>query len=553
MTYTRSITSLNGIWNFCFVEETALTSTLPDFDLISVKYDTVEAVPGAFDATRERIGKRGIGIYRRTFTLTTSGRHEITCGGFLLAARIVIDGKDVASTVLPFTKERFEVTLESGKHEIIIACDNRFDATPMWNPNYDFYAFGGIIRDIEIMNIPDGAVNRAIVKPLNLDGNIALTILFDKTVPNGNKKITISIDEAEASEYIVSVKDCKATLNLRVSNPTLWTPETPNLHTITVATDTSAVTESFGIRIVSVQNGRICLNGKQIKLLGYNRHESDGDVGPALGAQQHIRDLQILKEMGCNFIRGSHYPQHQGFLDLCDQMGFLVWEESLGWNNVNEQLSDPTFISCQIEATRKMVEESINHPSVIIWGFLNECGSDSEPARPLIKSLVDTIKSIDDTRLTTYASNREERDICFDLVDIISVNAYPGWYCGDLGGPWPLQFVKPYNDRLIELSNKFADKSYIISEMGGAALYGCHDVMGSQWTEEYQADLLEQICTYVVNNERISGLALWMFADTRTYICGQNKPRGHNNKGTFNEYRRPKMSYRIVKKIFKNA
>lgn len=549
----REITDLDGIWKFRFISEEEAPA-LKDFSPKGIVYDSIETVPGCFDATQQLAGKRGIGVYRRTFCITKSGRHIFSCGGFLLAARVFIDGVEIGFTDQPYSKEAFEFEADAGEHEIIIACDNRFSATPMWEPFYDFYAYGGIIRHTDIMDIPAGAIQRAAVFPLDLEGNVKVAITFDSAVFDGDIALSISFDGGDAITKTVKVSGGKAALELAVPNPTLWSTDAPNLHTIAVATENDAIVERFGIRTLEAKNKEILLNGKPVKLLGYNRHESDADLGPALGPQQHLQDLKLLKEMNCNFIRGCHYPQHQGFLDLCDEMGFLVWEEALSWGNKAEHLGDPIFSTKLVEATATMVRTSINHPSVILWGFLNESHSDTPESYPLIKKLSETIRENDPSRLVTFASNRYEKDICLEFADVLSFNIYPGWYDVGMDLPYPLEPIEPWLERLCAITDqpKNAGKPLIVSEIGGAAIYGCHDRIGSQWTEEYQARLLRRICEDIVANDAIAGLALWMFADSRTYVCGQMRPRGFNNKGTLDEYRRPKLAFDDVKEVFGN-
>ena len=545
---------LDGLWDFVFWDESiapVLSEFLPD----GVAYDSHQLVPGVFDATIPLAGKRGIGVYRTTFRLERGGRHLLRCGGFLLAASVFIDGARIGLSDLPYSYVDFEFVAEAGSHEIVIAVDNRFQATPLWNPCYDFYAYGGVLRGLSVSAIPESAIERCAVTPLDLAGHVRLSLCFDRAVPDGELEITFGFDDGEMTSAKVAVKGGGAVLDAVVPDPTLWTPESPNLHTVTVRTSTCSVTERFGIRTVKAEKGRILLNGHPVKLLGYNRHESHPDFGAATPRQLQLQDLQLLRNAGCNFIRGSHYPQDEGFLDLCDATGILVWEESLAWGNQQEQLADRVFFDHQVEQTDLMVRRAINHPSVIIWGFLNESASDFPQARPLMKALSDTIRSIDSSRLVSWASNRYEKDICLEFADVISFNLYPGWYdcaCDDI---CPTHLVAPALKKLEDFASGplYADKPLLISEIGAAAIYNNHDRLGSQWSEEYQAALLTEVCDYIVKSDRICGVSLWMFADSRSYVFGLNRVRGFNNKGSLDEYRRPKLGYDAVANSFTHA
>ena len=297
------------------------------------------------------------------------------------------------------------------------------------------------------------------------------------------------------------------------------------------------------------------INGEPTKLLGYCRHEAHPQFGPALSLQQHAQDLQILRDLGCNFVRGSHYAQDPEFLHLCDEMGFYVFEETLGWGNVEEkQFANPAFHSGQLEQVRLMIAKSRNHPSVMIWGYLNEGGSDKPYAVGLYRELYQLCKTLDPTRPVTYASNRALTDLCFEFCDVVSINCYPGWYSGDPDDPRPLpQIHKALDTYLAHLDSVGQSrKPFLLSEIGAGAIYGWHDPLKARWTEEFQSDYLEIVCERVLRDEQISGVSLWQFCDGRTYTTAGvlGRPRAFNNKGTLDEYRRPKMAYQTVKRIF---
>ncbi len=544
----RETVDLDGIWDFRFLPGDA-APPLDAFSPGGMAYDTIETVPGVFDATLPLAGERGIGVYRRRFSLTGGGLHLFACGGFLLSARIFVDGREIGRTDQPYLPARFVFEASSGDHEIVVACDNRFESTPMWRPYYDFYAYGGICRHAEISSLPSPAIRRAAVTTLALDGSVRIDVVFEDGVGNGDLELGVAFDGRAPRVRKVRVKDGRASLKAKLPNPTPWSPASPALHTLTVSTSADSITERFGLRTVEARKGRILVNGEPVKLIGYNRHEADADLGPALGPQQHLQDLRLLREMHCNFIRGCHYPQNQGFLDLCDQLGFFVWEETLGWGNQPDQFADKAFFDHQVEAARGMVRESINHPSVILWGFLNEGASDAPEARPLYKAIADALRGEDASRLVTYACNRYEKDVCLEFADVIGINAYPAWYGTGCAKPREFTLIPRCFDRFEELANRpgLRDKPLIMSEIGAGALYGCHDRIASEWSEEYQADLIARVIDETLARKRYSGLALWQFCDARTYVSSTARPRGFNNKGTFDEFRRPKMAFAAVR------
>jgi len=203
-----------------------------------------------------------------------------------------------------------------------------------------------------------------------------------------------------------------------------------------------------------------------------------------------------------------------------------------------------------------MVRASANHPSVIIWGFLNEAGTDAEYVRPVFEATVALLRALDPTRLISYASMFARTDRYFDLVDLIGLNVYPGWY-GCEGAEAPLELIAPFLRQCFEHLDAagLAEKPVVISEIGAEGLYGWRDAHHDFFTEEYQAEYLRRACVEALSHPRCSGIALWHFSDVRTYGGGWSlkRPRTFNNKGTLDEYRRPKAAYAAVRKVFRSA
>jgi beta-glucuronidase len=354
------------------------------------------------------------------------------------------------------------------------------------------------------------------------------------------------------------VRDGIAEASFQVPDAKPWSAASPHLHGIVVATPDDDLCERIGFRTIDTSTGRFVVNGEPVKLLGYCRHEAHPQFGPAVPLQQQIQDLQILRDLGCNFIRGSHYAQDPAFLDLCDEMGFYVFEESLGWGNRDEEvIANPAFRSGQLEQTRLMIEKSFNHPSVILWGYLNEGGSDKPYAVELYRDLYRLCKAMDPTRPVTYASNVPFDDLCYDYCDIVSINYYPAWYALDRDETRPLHEIEETLDKILGSVRTagHGEKPFLLTEIGAGAIYGWRDPLNAHWTEDYQAEYLEIVCKRVVRDGAIDGVSLWQFCDCRTYSSARalGRPRAFNNKGTLDEYRRPKLAYRTVKEIFRGA
>ncbi len=555
----RTIIDLDGAWDFRFLGEDAV---LEELSPSGFTFNDIMNVPGAFDCAPDYYCKRGVAIYQTSFVLDEDAPDTfLKVGGVGLRARFWIDGREIGFSSQPYSPQKYPSgAMKAGKHIISIAIDNQFDPEKMklFLPYYDFFAFGGIYRSMALHIVPSKAhIDRVQVRTVDCEkGNVRLTFLFSGELPAETVAQYRFDTESEFKKIVLPLNNNSAELIDSVPDFKLWSPETPNLHQVYVKTEFGEVVETFGIREIKAGKKCILLNGKPIFLKGFNRHESHPDFGPATPEAIMIKDLEHLKQLNCNFIRGCHYQQDQRFLDLCDRMGFLVWEESLGWGNRPEQMADGEFIGLQVDQTRKMVRESINHPCVIFWAFMNEFASQSKEGYALCKKLVDAIREEDASRLITFACSHTTEDICNELVDVISYNTYPGWICDDSMAE-PTEKIAENRDRILKYFRGFsADKPIIVSEMGCCGVYGHHDEANAQWSEEFQAEYLEGVIRNVFGSEEHCGLAIWQFNDAKSFLRkGANircKPFAENLAGVFDGYRRRKLSADIVAKLFQD-
>ena len=554
---SRSILNLDGVWDFCFVGDTELEQLDPG----GFRFSDVMCVPGAFDCSPDCYGKRGVALYRTEFTLENEMPNALLkLGGLGLRARLWIDGREIGFVKLPYSGVELETgRLSAGKHTLSAALDNRFDPEKMklFLPYYDFYAFGGFYRSVSLHLLPEAfRIDRVQVRMIDCrTGKVNLRFLFKGDVPE-TLAAQIRFDTQSAFDAVsLTVRNGAASLDASVPDFRLWSTDAPHLHSLEAKAAGDHIVESFGIREIRADKNRILLNGAPVRLKGFNRHESHPEFGPATPVQVMIEDLQNLRRLNCNFIRGCHYPQDQRFLDLCDRMGFLVWEESLGWGNTAEQMADAEFQDLQERQTRLMVRNSINHPSVIIWAFLNEFQSFSKEGRAICTRLSDAIREEDASRLVTFACSYVRNDICTDLMDIIAYNTYPGWITDDAAED-PPSYIRENRDTIIARFRTYnpPDKPILVSEMGCCGLYGQHDRGGAQWSEEFQAEYLEEVIRRVFESPELCGLSIWQFNDAKSYCrTGGNircKPLAQNLAGVFDQYRRPKLAAETVRKLF---
>lgn len=520
--------SLNGIWEFRFEEgKTLEVAGSSDF----ARTDTM-VVPGCYDVMPKWYLKHGTGLYRRTFTLAEPMKDAVlVVDGMGVRSKYAIDGRDLGVRVTPYARLEIPVgALSAGEHTVFAAVDNimEWPRVKLARPYYDFYFYGGFYHGIRIVE----------KEPK----------VFVRTLDYRTGEVEVEV-EGDGKEV------------RRIPDFRLWSPEEPNLTTIEVA----GRKVRFGIRTVEARKGRIYLNGKPIFLKGFNRHESEMTSGAATSDALMLQDLQRLKDLGGNFIRGAHYQQSERFLDLCDEMGVLVWEESLGWGNGSRwwrkdfppsEPGDAEFCDLQERQTREMVRSSFNHPSVIISGFLNECGSETQEVKALVDRLIRTIRGERSGHLVTFATCFIETDICCSNLDIVAFNAYPGTIPAAPGTPKEFRekVAKRFNDAVKIFRDRYPDKPIMVSESGCGAVYGIHDPNASPNTEEYQDEYLRYIFETLWRNSDVVGFAIWQMNDGRTRERHFDKSVsaffGGSVAGVFDQMRRPKMSAATVRRYF---
>ena len=518
---------LNGSWLFRFEEGKILEQVGSDFAATDVM-----TVPGCWDVQPKWYLKRGTGCYRRTFTVQTPMKDAVlVVDGMGIRAKFALDGRDLGLHPYPYARLEIPIgPLAAGEHELFAAVDNimEWPRVKLARPYYDFYFYGGFYHGMKLVE----------KEPK----------IFVRTLDYKTRTVEVEVEGVRKETRVL--KDAK-----------LWSDKEPNLTTIVV----DGRTVRFGIRQLEARDGKIFLNGRPIFLKGVNRHESSPFEGSATGEATMLRDLQNLKALGGNFIRAAHYQQAERFLDLCDELGIFVWEESLGWGNgqdyVNNkfppsELTDPEFCEMQVVETREMVRASFNHPSVIIQAFLNECNSAKPECKKLVDRLIETIKAERSGRLVSFACNVCWADICHENTDVVAFNAYPGTIPATPGTPAALRqkVEKEFNGIVKKFREKYPNKPIIISESGCGGTYGYRDENASINTEEYQNEYLTDIFETLWANTDVSGFSIWQMNDgrTRERYCELNCSAmfGGSVAGIYDIYRRPKKSVATVKHFF---
>jgi beta-glucuronidase len=551
--HKRRVTDLEGVWDFVFLGDTDPAS----IDVGALQYPDRMAVPGCFDATPRYAGKRGLVAYRTRVHLADDTPHRLSFGSVHHWCRVFVGGRALRDHRGGFTPFAVDITGHgAGETEIVVLVDNRMDEvrSPLHRDYVDWYHYGGIARGVELHRLGTLWLDRVTIVTEDVaTRRINVAITYGATVPPGQSRLTISCEGRVVLDECVTLSDTcgHVAFSLELAGAALWSPDEPNLHHLHVHLGDDDMLERIGIRQVRVDGRQILINGELVRLLGFNRHEAHPQFGHGLPDGLLIADLQQLQDMGCNFVRGSHYPQDPRFLDLCDEAGLCVWSEAIGWQHTADHLTEPHFVQAQLDHIDEMVASACNRPSVIMWGILNESDSHDPACRPAYETLLGRLRTRDPSRPVSYATHRPFEDICLDLVDIVAINRYPGWYQAEIEDiPAELDQVIDHLDRAGQ-----ADKPLIVSEIGAGAIPGWRDWNEARWTEQYQARLLEAVIRYLFRErDRVCGLAIWQFCDLRASPKADRmmgRPRGFNNKGVVDEYRRPKLAYDLVKQLFR--
>jgi beta-glucuronidase len=554
----RRIVSLDGVWQFRTDENNEgiaqgwAKTPPPDCRDVSV--------PSLWTCAHGYYHYEGAGWYFRTFT--GGGFKALVFHGVTGLADVYVDGIHAGRHYGGFTG--FEVLLKDlaeGEHFLAVRVDSTHtdtDTIPLYK--VDWYHHGGIPRGVELHSHTSVRITHfAIRYKLSNKGektaraNIECTLRFSANLSQAVRGIVkIFVDRKAVAETSVSITgEGETKISFCLEQVNLWSPAFPHLYRFDaeITDDSGAafdgIADTTGFREIQAREGKLFLNGEQIRIKGVNRHEEHPDFGFALPLSLQYKDMAIIKEAGCNAIRGSHYPNAQTFLDMCDREGILFWEEIPQWQFFKEALENPLAIERGLVMHTEMVERDLNHPSIILWGLHNENDTRTEAAFSLSKKYVERIRSLDTSRLITYATMMPMEDICLSLPDVVSVNKYFGWYQGELSD-WKI-FLRDFYKKLDDAG--WGDKPVIISEFGADGIPGVRNFEAQKGTEDFQAEYLEYTLNLFLNDPRIAGSYIWQFCDMRVWDA-LGRARGFNNKGIVDEYRRPKLAYKTVKACY---
>lgn len=540
----RRVEQLDGSWELF---------TLDDNGNRTGSYSAI--VPACWESIPALATYRGKAVYSRKISVIKESNLRFVFGGVSHTADIYLDGKHLAHHYNAYTGFAAKATaVSAGEHILEVFVDNSYgEHSSLHIPN-DYNTYGGIIRPVSLEYIEDSYISSLKLTPKKqgeswkLEAQINIQSSVECTA---RLNLCFNGEEINAGEHSLQIGNKNYPITVDAENIQEWSPDSPKLYEVTakliingdVADD---LIERFGFREITWEQGKLQLNGQEIFLKGFNRHEDLGGFGCAIPVAAMARDLDLIAGCGANSVRTAHYPNDERFLDLCDERGILVWEESHARGLTEEKMRNPNFRQQSIDCIEEMLNQHYNHPSIIIWGILNECASDTDYGRECYAQQLSLIDDHDKSRPKTHASNRHFWDKTLDMVDILSFNIYPGWYNDDD----PAKLCKSVYDYAVSAGGK--GKPFIVSEFGGAAIYGFHSPERFKWSEERQCDILESCITRLRDLPFVSGLFIWQFSDCRVseQDCDFTRPMIQNNKGVVDLYRRPKLAYYKVKELF---
>jgi len=373
-----------------------------------------------------------VSAYRKRFRLPPALKGQrifVDFGGVMTAAKVFINGKDLGEYRGGYSPFSFELTDNinwNGDNVLAVEVDSteRKDIPP-FGGLIDYLTFGGIYRDVQIRAVADTYIENVFAKPLNVlknDRSVNVRV-FIRGRTEGNVQLTAELRDgdrviATGNKNVVGTESQDIVL-MNIGQIELWDTDKPKLYGVRVTIKNgSTVLDHYetriGFREATFTPEGFFLNGKHLKLRGLNRHQTYPFVGQAMPWRVQKHDAWVLKkELHCNIVRTSHYPQSPHFLDACDELGLLVLEEIPGWQHIG----DKAWQDLTVQYVDEMIRRDWNHPSIVLWGVrVNESGDNTEFYTRTNKLAHD----LDDSRQTggvRYRYNSERLEDVFTMND----------------------------------------------------------------------------------------------------------------------------------------
>lgn len=440
---------------------------------------------------------------------------------------------------------------------------------------FDFFNYSGIHRPVKLYMTPKDYIKDIKINatPGSTEGDKA-KVDYEITFVGNHEGIKVRIEDndgqvvaiadANDGEFTQCEKCCdtenhipemKITGSMVVDNPILWQPGYGYLYNMVISTNQDTYTEEFGIRSVKVVDDTFLINDKPFYFKGFGKHE-DADIrGKGLDEALNIRDFSLLKWIGANSIRTSHYPYSEELMKLADREGLVVIDEvpAVGmcfWDGQKvfdgARVNDDT-LSHHIDCINDMYNRDKNHPCVVMWSVANEAATYEHESVPYFTKVIETMKNLDNTRpVTMVHTSPAASDLISNQLDVICVNRYYAWYTDHSH----IEVIEKQLENELNLWHDKYGKPIIMSEYGADTIAGMHKLPAVTFTEEFQYEYLKAFHKVFDRCDFVIGEHVWAFADFATKQ-GLNRIDG-NKKGVFTRQRQPKMSAYLLKNRWEN-
>lgn len=565
---------LDGLWDFEFDRESQgladnWTAKLPD----PIKMP----VPASFnDFFTDKDSREYTGDfwYAKRVFVPGSLRGKLICLRFGAAthrATVYVNGQEIRSHeggFLPFLADITSAVKFDEENLVVLKMNNELhrDALPagdtavlkngkkMVKPFFDFYNYSGLNRSVHLVATPENhVVDYTAVSTL---GDDLATVHY--TVTTSQSVGSVSVTLRDQDDQVVATSNGR-TGDLVVQHPQLWNVRDAHLYTLTIQVTANdnlidEYSDEIGIRTITIAGHQIEVNGQPVYLKGFGRHEDSIYAGRAFDLNVEKRDFELMKWMGANSFRTSHYPYDEEVYRFADREGFLIIDEvpAVGFKMAAASFLgglDQSFFDGDwteelykkhLDQVTDMIYRDKNHPSVLAWSLFNEPDTSSKSAVPYFEKMFAATKALDpDQRPRTFTLNEDDTfdtSYCKQFPDFYLLNRYPGWY-----HKWGYE-ISDGEAGLREELDKWAaldiDKPVVFSEYGADTQPGLHKLPSVMWSEEYQIELLQMFNRVFDSYDFIRGEQPWNLADFQT-VEGNMRVNG-NKKGLFTRDRQPK-------------
>lgn len=561
----RNTTSLNGVWNYIIdpyqtgfysfhldqydkQEKPAKGAFFSNYhaqnkqELVEYDFDKSPTIniPGDWNSQVPELKYyEGNVWFKKSFdyNLSANKRLFVYLGAINYKADVYLNGKKLGTHEGGFTPFNYEVTaiVKQKDNFLVIKVDNTRHKEDVPTVNTDWWNYGGITRDVTLIEEESAFIEDYTIQLKKNNANVISGFIKINNLNPLQNQVSISIPELKINYKGKIGADGILNFEIPAKKISYWSPENPKLYEVKIDFNGKKLNDKIGFRTIETQEDKILLNGKQVFLRGISIHEENAKSGRANSQEDALRLLNWAKELGCNYVRLSHYPHNENIIREADKMGLMVWEEIPVYWTV-EFTNKNTYQNAQDQLTAAITRDK-NRASIVIWSMANETPV-SDARNTFITNLVTHTKSLDNTRLISAAlltRNGKIDDEIGKSLDIIAFNQYLGWYGGNLENAEKTFWTTPYN------------KPVFVSEFGGDAKAGFHGDKNERWTEEYQEYLYIQNLKMIEKIPHLSGLSPWILVDFRSpkrLLPGIQD--GYNRKGLISNEGEKKKAFYIM-------